>query len=243
VGIALDEGYIQSVDQSVLDFFPDRTFANFDTRKADMRLEDLLTMRAGLDWDEGMPAYQELMASRDWVGYVLDKPMDAEPGSQFNYCSGCSHVMSAIIKEATGKNTLDYAQAQLFDPLGITNFTWEEDSNGIPNGGWGLEMTPRDMAKLGYLYLNDGFWDGQQIIPANWIEQSTQPGMTVEVGVDYAYQWWVYPANNLYAAQGLYGQKIYVIPDLELVIVITANMRNTDPFLGLVEDWIIPAVH
>jgi CubicO group peptidase (beta-lactamase class C family) len=243
IGIAIADGYIEGIDQLALDFFPERTFANVDTRKKAMTLEDLLTMRSGLDWDEGMPVYQEMMATRDWVGYVLDKPMETDPGSQFRYCSGCSHVMSAILQEVTEVNTLEYARSRLFDPLGIENFHWELDGSGIPNGGWGLEMTPRDMAKFGYLFLNEGTWDRQQIIPADWVKVSTQPGLEVESGVDYAYQWWVYPDSYLYAAQGLYAQKIYVIPDLELVMVFTADARHIDPAFELLEEWIIPAVH
>ena len=126
-------------------------------------------------------------------------------------------------------------------PLNISNIHWELDGSGIPNGGWGLEITPRDMAKFGYLYLNNGTWDGQQIVPLEWVRVSTQDGLATGEGVDYAYQWWVYSAPNLYAAQGLRGQKIYVIPDLELVIVFTADMNNTAPIFELVKDWIIPA--
>ncbi len=242
IGMAIEDGTIDGVDQLVLNFFPERTFANLDERKESMTLEDLLTMRTGLDWDEGMPAYQDMMESEDWVKFVLDQPMEADPGSQFNYCSGCSHIMSAIIQETTGLNTLEYAQNRLFEPLNITNIHWELDRNGIPNGGWGLEITPRDMAKFGYLFLNDGTWDGQQIVSSEWVRASTQPGLPTGEGVDYAYQWWVYSTSNLYAAQGLKGQKIYVIPGLELVVVFTADMANTTPILELVEDWIIPAV-
>jgi len=241
VGMAIEDGYIEGINKPVLDFFPDSSFANVDERKESMTLEDLLTMRSGLDWQEGMPAYQEMMRSADWVAYVLDKPMVAEPGSLFNYCSGCSHVMSAILQETTGISTIEYAQSQLFEPMGITNFYWELDSSGIPNGGWGLEMTPRDMAKFGYLYLNNGTWDGQQIVPSDWVQYSTQAGLSAGGGVDYAYQWWVYPDSQLYAAQGLNGQYIFVVPELELVIVFTADMANTSPIHELVEDWIIPA--
>jgi CubicO group peptidase (beta-lactamase class C family) len=242
IGIAIGDGYIESVDQPVLDFFTERTFDNLDARKESMTLEDLLTMQSGLTWEDSMPALQAMTATQDWVGFVLDQPMEVDPGGRFNYCSGCSHVMSAILQEVTETNTLEYAQNRLFDPLGITNFTWELDGSGIPNGGWGLSMTPRDMAKFGYLFLNEGTWDGQQIIPADWVSVSTQPGLEVGAGVHYAYQWWVYPDSDLYAAQGLYEQKIYVIPDMELVVVFTADLRNTNPIFELVEDWIIPAV-
>ena len=241
IGIAIEDGYINGVDEPVIDYFPDHSFDNQDERKRSMTLEDLLTMRPGLDWNEGMQEYQDMMASSDWVGYVLNKSMVVEPGTQFNYCSGCSHVMSAIIQESTGVNTLEYAQRKLFEPMNITNFHWELDVNDIPNGGWGLKMIPRDMAKFGYLFLNNGIWDGEKIIPAKWIRESTQTGLATGEGVDYAYQWWVYPASKLYAAQGRYGQKIIVVPDLELVIVFTANMEDTSPIFVLVEDYIIPA--
>jgi len=242
IGIAIEEDYIESVDQLVLDFFPDHTFANLDARKQAMTLEDLLTMRSGLDWNEGMPTYQAMMETQDWVAYVLDKPMETDPGTHFNYCSGCSHVMSAIIAETTGIDTLEYAQARLFEPLGITNYYWELDGSGIPNGGWGLHMSPREMAKFGYLFLNEGSWDGQQIVPSAWVRKSTQAGLATGRSVDYAYQWWVYPTSNLYAAEGLYGQFIFVIPDLAMVVVFTADMLNPSPIFDLLEDWIIPAV-
>ena len=138
--------------------------------------------------------------------------------------------------------TLEYAQDRLFEPLGITNYFWELDSSGIPNGGWGLHMSPREMAKFGYLFLNEGNWDGQQIVSSAWVRESTEAGRAAGENVDYAYQWWIYPASNLYAAEGLYGQFIFVIPDLALVVVFTADMVNPSPIFGLLEEWIIPAV-
>jgi CubicO group peptidase (beta-lactamase class C family) len=243
IGMAIDGGYIENVTSPVLDFFPDRAFAHVDELKESMTLEDLLTMRSGLDWEEGMLTYQEMMASSDWVGYVLDKPMEATPGNEFNYCSGCSHVMSAIIEETTGMGTQEYAQERLFEPLGITNYYWELDSSGIPNGGWGLNMTPREMAKFGYLFLKEGYWEDEQIISSEWVHVSTQSGLPTGGGSDYAYQWWVYPDSDLYAAQGLNGQEIYIIPNSELVVVFTADMVNTDPIFELLYEWIIPAAH
>ena len=150
IGIALDKGYLDGTDQRIVDFFPERAFANLDEQKAAMTLDDTLTMRTGLDWQEGDPAYRALYLSPDWVKYVLDEPMIAAPGSQFNYCSGCSHVLSAVLSQTTGMNPRDFAEQYLFKPLGITNVQWDTDAQGIPNGGWGLQLTPRDMAKLGY---------------------------------------------------------------------------------------------
>jgi CubicO group peptidase (beta-lactamase class C family) len=210
--------------------------------KEDMILEDVLTMRTGLGWVEGMEAYRGLTSSGDAVSYVLNFNMVDSPGAEFNYCSGCSHLLSAIVQETTGMNTLDYANERLFDPLGISNVYWETDWSGIPIGGWGLELAARDMAKFGYLYLNNGFWDGQQVVPEDWVRVSTEAGREVEPGLDYCYQWWVFPDDNMYAAQGLGGQKIYVLPDLDMVVVFTADMQDTSLELDLVLEWIIPAV-
>jgi CubicO group peptidase (beta-lactamase class C family) len=241
IGIAIEEGYIDGIAHRVLDFFPQHAFANLDGRKESLTLEHLLTMTSGLDWEEGMPTYQEMGRTRDWIQYVLDKPMAAEPGSQHNYCSGCSHVMSAIIQVTAGMNTLQFAKRQLFEPLGITNIYWETDGSGIPNGGWGLEITPRDMAKFGYLYLNDGVWDGQQIVPDDWVRESVGHGVSVGDGWRYGYQWWIYPPLGAYAAVGLGAQLIVVIPDLEMVVVFTAELNDSSALFELIEDFIVPA--
>jgi CubicO group peptidase (beta-lactamase class C family) len=241
IGIAIAEGHIEGVEETVIGFFPEKKFDNLDARKTEMILEDLLTMRSGLAWVEGWPAYQGLASSLAAISYVMDMKMSDTPGDVFNYCSGCSHVLSGIIQETTGMNTLDFAQDRLFEPLGISNVNWETDRSGIPNGGWGLFLTPWDMAKFGYLYLHNGFWDGEQIVPEVWVRASVDRGENVELGVDYGYQWWVYPEKNFFAAQGLAGQKIIVIPDLDMVIVFTADLENTDIEWDLVENWIIPA--
>ena len=243
VGIAIEEGHIESVDQRVLGFFPDHSFANPDPRKEAMTLEQLLTMTSGLDWEEGTPTYTAMYWSGDWVGYVLDSPMETEPGDQFVYCSGCSHVLSAIVQETTGVNTLEYAQSRLFEPLGITDMYWESDSSGIPIGGWGLELTPRDMAKFGYLYLNDGVWDGQQIVPAEWVETSGKKHIEVRGRPeDYGYQWWTYPALNAYTAMGRDAQLIFVMPDRDTVVVFTAKIGDASGLFRLIEEFIAPAV-
>jgi CubicO group peptidase (beta-lactamase class C family) len=143
IGIAIQEGYINSVDDAVLDYYPERTFENDDALKRSITLEHLLTMSSGLAWD-----WEKMVSSRDWVGYTLDQPMVSEPGREFYYSSGSAHVLSAIIQEASGMNTLDFAQLYLFDPLGISDIRWKTDLDGIPKGGWGMGMTPRDMAKL-----------------------------------------------------------------------------------------------
>ncbi|MGE5222107.1 MAG: serine hydrolase domain-containing protein [Omnitrophica WOR_2 bacterium] len=242
IGIAMDKAYIDRTDHRILDFFSGRTFANLDSQKEAMTLEDLLTMRSGLDWREGDPAIQAMYQSQDWVKYVLDIRIAALPGSQFNYCSGCSHLLSAILQQATGMNTRDFAGQYLFKPLGITNVRWDTDSAGIPIGGWGLYLTPRDMAKLGYLYLHNGQWDGQQIVSASWVQNATQKHTDTDGDLGYGYQWWTYPSLAAYSALGLYGQTIFVIPGSDLVIVTTAEMENHDEIFRLIEQYIVPAV-
>lgn len=242
IGIAIDQGDINGVDQRVVDFFPGRTFANLEAQKQAMTLDDLLTMRSGLDWQEGDTAYNALYLSRDWVQFVLDEPMAQAPGSAFNYCSGCSHVLSAIVQQSTGQNPRDFAEQTLFEPLGITNVNWDTDAGGIPIGGWGLQLTSREMAKLGYLFLHGGQWDGQQIVSADWVKNATSQHTAATGGLGYGYQWWTVPSLRAYTALGLFGQTILVIPEDDLVIVTTAQVANHDAIFRLIEQYILPAV-
>lgn len=242
ISIALDQKIIDSTDHCIVDFFPKYTFASFDDRKQAMTLEDVLTMRTGLDWQEGDTAYRDLYISRDWVQYMLDLPMIKPPGSQFNYCSGCSHILSAILEETTGMNPRDFAEKNLFKPLGILNATWESNPAGTPIGGWGLKLTPREMAKLGYLFLRNGQWDGQQIVSAQWVENATRCHTGTGDSLGYGYQWWIASSLGAYAALGLYGQTILVVPEYDLIVVTTAQMENHDKIFQLVEQYILPAV-
>lgn len=243
VGIAIDQGTIDSVDHRALDYFAERTFENVDALKKAMTLDNLLTMTSGLDWQEGDPAYIEMYRSRDWVKNVLDKPMKEPPGSRFNYCSGCSHILSAIVQKATGTNTRDFAAKRLFEPLGMSDVSWETDVSGTPIGGWGIRITPRDMAKLGYLYLHHGTWDGQQIVSVAWVKTATQQHTTTDDdNLGYGYQWWIDPSLDAYTALGRYGQTIFVIPKFDLIVVTTANVDNHDPIFTLIKDYIVPAL-
>jgi len=243
IGIAIQAGYINSVDDPVLDFYPEGTFEYDDALKRSITLEHLLTMSSGLEWD-----FDEMVSSRDWVQSVLDQPMYIEPGTEFYYSSGNAHVLSAIIQQASGLNTLDFAQHYLFDPLGISDVRWLSDLNGIPKGGWGMAMKSRDMAKLGYLYLNQGRWDGRQIIPAEWIKATTERYIQVPEPLEpwdlyMGYLWWLHE-DGPYAAHGMKGQFIYVIPESDLVVVFTSNIPDAKfarPQL-LIRDYIIPAV-
>ena len=243
VGVAVDKGLIEGTDQRVMDFFAGRDFEHQDSQKDSMTVDDLLTMRSGLDWQEGDPAYRAMYQSADWVKYVMDEPMAQAPGTTFNYCSGCSHVLSAILKQATGVNPRDFAEQNLFKPLGIVNADWDTDSSGLPIGGWGLQIASRDMAKLGYLYLHGGQWDGQQVVSAGWVKAATQKHTVTDGELGYGYQWWTYPKFGAYTALGRYGQTIFVVPESDLVIVTTAGMENHDPIFKLIEEYIVPAVN
>jgi CubicO group peptidase (beta-lactamase class C family) len=242
VGIAIDKGLISGVDRPVGEFFPDRTWANRDAAKQAMTLENLLTMTTGLDWPEEDATFRQLYGSRDWVKYVMDEPMASRPGTQFLYCSGCSHVLSAIIQRQAGMNTRDFAQRELFGPLGIRDAAWDTDTTGIPIGGWGLKLTPRDMAKLGYLYLSGGEWDGRQIVSAGWVEAATKKHTPSDTELGYGYQWWTFPEWGAYAALGRYGQTVFVNPDLDLIVVTTAELEGHDAIFDLIEQYIVPAV-
>ena len=229
IAIALRDGLLDSLDRPVLEFFPDRTIANLDDNKRAMTIRHLLNMTSGLEWkerlDDSMPeSFLAMEQSPDWQQFILDQPMAQPPGTAFEYNSGNSHLLSAIINKLTGGRALLYARAQLFGPLGITDVFWRQDPQGISAGGAGLYLQPRDMAKIGYLYLRNGSWDGRQIVPPAWID--AVKGATVDMrlpGLRYANQFWVQPDKHVYAAVGFHRQLIVVMPDLDIVAVATGT--------------------
>ena len=235
IGIAIKEGYIENVNQKVVDFFTDRTIANLDERKKNITIEHLLTMRPGLDWYQPFstdPAFddphdaQKMYSSEDFVQFVLDKPMVTDPGETWIYCDGASLLLSAIIQKTTGKPTLDFAREYLFSPLKINDVYWLRSPTGVYWGGTGLHLTIRDMAKIGYLYLNNGTWNNKQLFSADWRVNSTRTAIEFNENCGYGFQWWTYPKSEVYAAVGGGGQRIYVIPKYDMVIAITADMLN-----------------
>lgn len=244
VGIAFSEGYISSLDELVLDYFTDRTIANVDARKEAMTIEDLLTMTAGFDWPEvgyhAIDPYTQMTSSTDWVQYVLDTPMAHEPGEVWNYNSGASHLLSTIVNISTGQYTQEYAEDKLFTPLGITHYDWGEDPDGNAFGGANLRLTPRDMAKLGFLFLNNGTWDGVQLVPESWVATATASHMTLSADTGYGYQWWTSPLIESYSARGYLGQLIYVFPRVSMVVVFTAQTNSLQDDV-LLENYILPA--
>ncbi|NLG97771.1 MAG: serine hydrolase [Chloroflexi bacterium] len=241
IGMAVDQAKL-AIDQPVSDFLPVADYANPSPSKQAMTVEDLLTMTSGLDWPEVDSTFRSMYMSRDWVRWVMDLPMREELGETFLYCSGCSHVLSAILQQSVGMTAEEYAKRNLFAPLGIRDYSWEKDAQGISVGGWGLSLTARDMAKLGYLYLRNGEWDGEQILSQEWIAAAASKHVDTDGDLGYGYQWWIYPDYGAYTALGRDGQTIFVIPDMDLVIVTTAKITNHDPIFDLIDQYIVPAV-
>ncbi|MEO8285227.1 MAG: serine hydrolase [Chloroflexota bacterium] len=242
IGIAIHEGYIKDVREQVLSFFPGRKFANFDSNKQALTIEDLLTMQPGLDcWDDKLNGGVE--RSKDWVQFALDLPMASPPGEQLVYCTAGPHILSAILTKATGMSTAAYAQSRLFDPLGIApgDITWGTDPQGITLGGYGISMKPADMAKLGLLYLYGGKWEGKQVVPAEWVTASSAVHAYGTDHKNYGYLFWVYPTH--FAAEGLGEQVIAVVKESNMVVVLTSSVDwHAGPVvLKLLQDYILPA--
>jgi len=226
LGIAIDQGHIKGVDQRVAEFYPRLDRPDVDERKKRLKIRDLLTMTAGFEWSDN-DHYRAMIEGDDWIDYVLARPMADEPGKKFNYSTGVSHLLSAIVGKATGEDVLRFAQKNLFDPIGIRSVVWPVDPRGIPIGGNRLELTARDAARFGFLYLNRGRWDGRQVISEKWVRESTRKHTAGFFGRGcYGYQWWVQPRRRpvpfeIFSASGYGGQKIVVVPKLDLVVVVT----------------------
>ncbi|MGZ4126734.1 MAG: serine hydrolase domain-containing protein [Actinomycetota bacterium] len=222
IGIAATQGKLD-LDASMVSFFPGRTIANRDERKEGITVRHLLSMSSGLNCRMirgNEITLQEMRQSSDWVQFALDLPALDEPGTAFSYCSPGMHLLSAILQQATGMSELDYARANLFAPLGITDVYWPADPQGVTFGWGDLALHPRDAAKLGYLYLNDGVWDGRRILSHVWVSQATSP----KVKEDYGYGFWVSrPSDEIqfFRADGNQGQRILVVPSRNLVLVTT----------------------
>jgi CubicO group peptidase (beta-lactamase class C family) len=226
MSIASKDGLLGSPSLRVFDFFDHRSIANVDDRKKAITVQSLLDMTSGIEWS--MPdSMFEMERSPDWVKFVLDRPMSSTPGDVFNYSNGNAHLLSAIITKLTGMSALEYAKAKLFGPLGINDVFWQCDPQGISNGGQGLYLQPRDMAKFGYLYLRNGAWEGKQLLPSDWIDKVTHatvdPHAPGEPELRYSNFFWVLPDKHIYMAAGYHGQVIMVFPDLDVVAVTTGR--------------------
>ncbi len=249
IGIAIDQGSIAGVESSVLDFFPDHTIANLDSRKRRMTLEHLLSMRSGFECDptNSEATLTEMSSSPDWVQFTLDLPMAEEPGQRRVYCSPNVHLLSAILQRATGMSTLEFARQYLFGPLNISDVVWLTDPQGIHRGWGDLHLRPLDMTKLGWLHLDQGRWGGRRIVSSWWVEEATTgsgrqiPGWPA--GEGYSYLW--YYAPGYYYASGRGGQLVFVFPEEDLVVGFNAGdgigdyESITTEFL---ERWVLGAI-
>ncbi len=179
--------------------------------------------------------------AEDAAQYVLDLPMAFEPGSRFEYTNGVSHLLSCLITEKTGMSAAEYADEHLFGPLGITDYEWRTDDAGRNWGYSSLYMRPRDMAKIGYLFLNEGTWDGEQLVPESWVREATRHRIDANLRDGYGYQWWV-DDDGYYLALGYMGQFIFVMPEHGIVAVFTGGTPETfDYTIELPERFIVPA--
>lgn len=242
VGAMYKQGLLDSLDHPVLDFFADRHFANVDERKQAITVQNLLDMTSGFDWDQGFEAgkeqtLHEMERSADWIRFILDRPMAQPPGELFNYVDGNPILLSAIITKLTGKLAEDYAKEKLFDPLGIATWHWGRDPQGLTMGAWTLSLRPRDMAKIGYLYLRHGEWEGQRLLPDGWADVLSHKTVNMHASYDpnqrYSNLLWVFPGGRAFMAVGLHGQLIAVFPDLDVVAVVTA--RKFVSYFALIE--------
>jgi CubicO group peptidase (beta-lactamase class C family) len=226
IAIAAAEGRLD-LDRPMLSFFPDRTVAHRDGMKERVTVRHLAEMASGLrcfgDPDE--PTLHEMVTTADWVQFALDLEVVAEPGSSFAYCSPGMHLLSAILERAIRQTTLDYAREKLFGPLGITDVIWPADPQGVTLGWSDVHLTPPDMAKIGYLWLQRGVWAGDQIVPAEWVASSSSLQMRTGESEDYGYGWWIMTGEDIpqFAAMGRGGQRISVFPTLGTVIVTTGG--------------------
>jgi CubicO group peptidase (beta-lactamase class C family) len=238
VGIALDQGYLSRVDQKMLDFFPEVAAQITDPRKEQITIRDLLEMRSGYPWEETAPALWDGLLSGHYPPLIEGFPLVADPGTEFNYSNLSSDWLGIIVDRATGMSLEAYAEENLFLPLGVEAGEWGTDAEGHNNGAADLHMTPRDAARFGLLYVNDGKYQGNQIVPADWVHDSLRRyskdinvtgGFPANWGlsfrdVGYGYQWWSARVGDHHFdyAMGHGGQMIVLLDEFDMVIVTTS---------------------
>ena len=226
VGIAIREGFITSVDQKISDILSPKFYMK-NSRKS-IAVRHLLTMSAGLDWTEDSTEY-DIELTPNWVQGILNLRLAQSVGAGFNYDTGLTHLLSAIITESSGMDTCSFAEKYLFDPMDITIKHWGKDPQGYYSGGYNLYLTARDLAKVGQMYLQKGEWNGKSIVPADYIAAATQPGIPSDhPEYTYGYLWWLMNDSGraIYKMWGYGGQFVYIVPDLNLVFVTTADTKN-----------------
>ncbi len=234
IGVAQQRGEIKDIKAPLLSFFTRYNLSKADPRLQKATLEDLLTMRTGIEWHENdrpldsTNTTMQLEHSPDWIQFTLDQPMDAEPGTKWVYNSGGSALMAEVIRSTTGLHAQQYAERYLFSPLGITSYHWKLTPTGHPDTEGGLYLDAGDLAKIGQLYLDDGKWNGKQLLPPGWAKQATAkhvPNIAANPNSPgYGYQWWRYDRRGVevWAGNGFGGQFLLVIPAHGLVGVVNS---------------------
>jgi len=259
-GIAFEEGYIEDLDDKMIDYFPEYQNYVTDDRVNDITLDHLLTMQGGMTHEHNN--YMDLYLTDNWIKSTLEWPLSYDPGERMSYNTFHTHLLSGILSNATSSTTLDYGKDVLFEPLGIEIRDWEQGPQGIFFGGNSMFFTTKDMAALGYLYLNEGEINGNQIVPKDWVNKSLensvpswQSGWTWgSLGNGgYGYLWWLgeIRGHEVYMAIGHGGQFVACFPNLDLIVAINSNAyvgwteanANELVALDLIANWILPAVN
>jgi CubicO group peptidase (beta-lactamase class C family) len=245
VGIALDRKLVASINTPVFSYFPE--LAALRTPEKDrIELRHLLAMTSGLAWDERRPysdpenSERRMTVAANPYRFALEPPVVNAPGEKWNYNGGNTQLLAGVLERSAGMWLTDFASEELFVPLGIKQFEWLKMwANGDVAAAYGLRLRPRDMAKLGQLVLDKGLWNGRRIVSEAWIRESMQPWADVAPPLRYGYQWWIDEGEiagrkiSWFSAQGLGGQRIYIVPALGLVVVITAGLYESSS-----QDWV-----
>ena len=239
VGAAITRGDFKAgLDTPLMHYFDAAKVKNVDDRKKRITLKHVLTMTTGMDWIEDV-AYDDprneanlMEASEDWVQYVIDHPMGKEPGTVFNYSSGTSELLAYIFQKETGQDIEAYGEQYVFAPLGIKHY-WKHSPMGVTDTEGGLYLSGPNLAKIGYLYLHDGMWDGKQIVSKDWVKQSLTPAIDAESGFKYGYKWWLLPRKDgpgiVWMGEGFGGQQLMILPDEDLIATFTGWSILKDP--------------
>lgn len=265
-GIAIDRGYIESVHQSIFDYLPEHQYLRKDGKEK-ITIENLLTMQSGLEWKEWSAPYSNIdnpclgiwFSEKDPISYILELPLVSTPGKSFNYNTGHMHLLGEIIRNASGLNIDEFSRKYLFDAMGVDTLSWSlQYPNGVYDGN-SLMLSPRAMMKFGVMFLNDGKWNGQQVVSGKWVYKSSIPyrgNWEIDIPgepsgkLGYSYTWWTkeYSAGGkhikMYAAGGWGGQHIMVLPEVNTVVVFTGgNYTTKRPPFKILGKYIIPAIN
>lgn len=249
IGIALSEGLLPSVEARVMDYFAEDEIGNPSPAKAAMTIADVLTMRSGLTFGEREEQDDALFAAESLATSYLSRPLAGTPGVDWNYSTPDSQLLAEILRRVTGVTPLEYANDRIFGPLGVSVPRWDSDPSGTHHGGTGLFLTPRDLARFGWMLLDGGRWEGQQVVPEQWIETATRRQTVATSGFTpgeaYGYHCWI-PRFGGFATHGYLGRHMYVLPQQRLLTVITGELlppEEADARLdALVERYVVPAV-